>query len=271
MAAGVLSLAISLAIKPHDAGLIWLYFLLAGGGHRKRALEALLVTAVLALSAFLWVSHVAPYWVQDWQSNLSVISVHGGINEPGPGSLTSRSAATVIDLQAALSVFLDDARIYNPASYLFCGALLTAWAVRTLRSRFSRARAWLALAAIVPLTMMVTYHRPWDAKLLLLTVPACALLWAQGGPIRWIAFPVTAAGLVLTGDIPLAILAILSANLHVGTMGIFEKMVMVLLNRPASLILLVISVFYFWVYVRLKDSVTECGPVLSEPAGSNLK
>jgi hypothetical protein len=43
--AGVLCLAISLAIKPHDAGLVWLYFLLAGGVYRKRALQTLLVTA----------------------------------------------------------------------------------------------------------------------------------------------------------------------------------------------------------------------------------
>ncbi len=54
--AGVLCLAVSLAIKPHDAGLVWFYFLLAGGVHRKRALQTLLVTAVLGLSAFLWVS-----------------------------------------------------------------------------------------------------------------------------------------------------------------------------------------------------------------------
>jgi len=31
--------------------------------------------------------------------------------------------------------------------------------------------------------MLVTYHRPFDAKLLLLAVPACAMLWAEGGRI----------------------------------------------------------------------------------------
>src|ERR1019366_4930389 len=39
--AGILCLAVSLAIKPHDAGLVWLYFLLAGGTYRKRALQTL--------------------------------------------------------------------------------------------------------------------------------------------------------------------------------------------------------------------------------------
>ncbi len=258
--AGILCMAASLAIKPHDSGLVWLYFLLAGAPYRKRALQTLLVTAVLGLAAFLWLSHVAPTWMQDWNSNLSTISAPGGINEPGPSSLTGRSAAMVIDLQAAISIFRDDPRIYNPASYLVCGALLLAGAVRTLRSRVSQARAWLALAAVVPLTMLVTYHRPWDAKLLLLTVPACAILWAEGGLTRWFALLISTAGIVLTGDIPLAMLSIIATQMNVGTAGFFEQMLAVVLIRPASLILLVMSIFYLWVYLRRAPSLAETKP-----------
>ncbi len=258
--AGVLCMAASLAIKPHDSGLVWLYFLLAGAPYRKRALQTLLVTAVLGLAAFLWLSHVAPTWMQDWNSNLTTISAPGGINEPGPSSLTGRSAAMVIDLQAAISIFRDDPRIYNPASYLFCGALLLAGAVRTLRSRASQARAWLALAAVVPLTMLVTYHRPWDAKLVLLTIPACAILWAEGGLTRWLALLISTAGIVLTGDVPLAVLSILATQMNVGTAGFFEQMLAVVLIRPASLILLVMSIFYLWVYLRRAPSPAETKP-----------
>jgi hypothetical protein len=247
--AGVLCLALSLAIKPHDSGLIWLYFLLAGGIYRKRALQTLVITLVLALSAFLWLSHVAPHWMQDWQTNLAAISAPGGINEPGLNSLTGRSAFMVIDLQAVISVFLDNPRIYNPASYLICGALLLVWSVCTLRSNFSRSRGWFALAAVTAPTMLVTYHRPWDAKLLMLTVPACAMLWAERGPIRWIALLVTGAGFVLVGDIPLAILSNLPLG-HLGTNGVLEQMRTLLLTRPASLILLVMGIFYLWVYVQ---------------------
>jgi hypothetical protein len=263
---GILCLAASLAIKPHDAGLVWLYFLLAGGVCRKRALQTLLITAVLCLSAFLWVSHVAPHWTEDWNANLTAISAHGGINEPSPDSLTGRSAAMVIDLQAAVSVFRNDPRVYNLISYLVCGALLLVWSVRTLRLRSSPAGAWLALAAVVPLTMLVTYHRPWDAKLLLLTVPACAMLWARGGAVGKIALWVNAAGLVLTGDVPLAILNILSIKLHVGTAGIFEQMLTVVLNRPASLILLVMGIFYLWMYLRRPVSDQETGAAQSASA-----
>jgi len=264
VAAGILCLAFGLAIKPHDAGMVWLYFLLAGAPYRKRALQSLLVTVVMGLAAFLWVSHVAPHWMQDWNSNLSVISAHGGINEPGPSSLTGRSGAMVIDLQAAVSIFRDDPRIYNSVSYLVCGALLLVWSVRTLRSRVSLPGAWLALAAVTPLSMLVTYHRPWDAKLLLLTVPACAMLWAEGGTIGRMALLVNTAGLVLTGDIPLAILSIVSNRLHVGTDGFFGQMLTVLLIRPASLILLVMGVFYLWVYVRHDPAQVA----VAEPRGS---
>jgi hypothetical protein len=255
--AGILCLALSLAIKPHDAGLVWLYFLLAGGVSRKRALQSLCITAALGLAAFLWLSHVAPHWMQDWQSNLATISVPGGINEPGPASLTGRSSFMVIDLQAAISIFRDDPRIYNPASYLFCGALLLLWAARTVRSSFSPARAWIALAAIVPLTMLLTYHRPWDAKLLMLTIPACAMLWAEGGRIARIALLVNSAGLLLTADIPLAILNSVTNQMHLGTTGIFAQMLTVVMIRPASLILLVMSIFYLWVYLRREFPVTK--------------
>jgi hypothetical protein len=257
--AGILCLAVSLAIKPHDAGLVWLYLPLAGAPYRKRALQTLLVTALLGLSAFLWLSHIAPHWMADWQSNLSAISAPGGINEPGPVSLTGGSSSTVVDLQAAISIFRDDPRFYNLVSYLLCGALLLAGVARALRSRFSLPSAWLALAAITAITMLVTYHRPWDAKLLLLAIPACAMLWAEGGPARWPALLVTTAGLLFTGDIPLAILSNLAKNLHVGAAGIFAKLLTVLLLRPASLFLLMVALFYLWMYLsRAAEGVVDC-------------
>lgn len=248
--AGILCLAVSLAIKPHDVGLVWLYFLLAGVPHRKRALQTLLVTAVLGLAAFLWVTSVAPHWMQDWHSNLSAISARGGLNEPGQASFSGRKASMVIDLQAAISVFSDDPRIYNSVSYLVCGALLLVWSVRTFRSQFSQRKAWLALAAVVPFTLLVTYHRPWDAKLLMLAVPACAILWAEGGLTRWLAVLVTFAGIVFTADIPLTVLLILTNNLHLSTAGLPGQLLTVVLLQPTPLILLVMGIFYLWIYLR---------------------
>ena len=249
--AGILCMALSLAIKPHDSGFVWLYFLLAGGVYRKRALQSLTVTFVMGLSALLWVSLVAPHWIQDWRTNMSAISAHGGINDPGPASIVGfHHLDPVIDMQSVISVFRDDPRVYNSISYLVCGALVFLWVIATLKFRFSRDKAWLALAAIVPLTMLITYHRPWDAKLLLLTVPACAMLWAEGGLIGWIAVLVNTAGIAITGDIPLALLGGLTENSRISTASLSGQMMTVLTARPIPLILLFMGVFYLWVYIR---------------------
>jgi uncharacterized membrane protein len=249
--AGILCLAVSLAIKPHDAGLVWLYFLLAGGVYRKRALQTLVVTVVLGLPVLLWISHIAPHWIQELYSNTLANLAPGGAGGPGPNSANSGSGPSmVIDLKSVLYVFRSDPRFYNPVSYLICGALLLAWSVLTLKSRFPQRRAWLALAAIVPLTMLASYHRPYDAKLLLLAVPACAMLWAEGGRIGRLALLMTTAGIVATADIPLIILLILTGNLHISTAGLSGQILIAVLMRPVPLILLAMSIFYLYVYLR---------------------
>ena len=135
--AGILCLAIGLAIKPHSAGLLWLYFLLAGGLLRKRALQTLAVVCVFGLASLLWISRIAPHWMREMSSNIALLSGQGGNNAVGPGSFGMSHADLVIDLQSALSVFWDDPRIYNPVSYLVCGILVLVWAIATLRLRWS--------------------------------------------------------------------------------------------------------------------------------------
>jgi hypothetical protein len=245
--AGVLCLAISLAIKPHDAGLVWLYFLLAGGVYRRRALQTLFVTIAISLPGVLWVWLTAPHWMAEIHANFLAYSAPGGINDPRSASMGPEG---VIDLQSAISVFWADPRIYNPVSWLLCAAFLLVWVLVTMRFRFSPARAWLALAAISAFSMLPVYHRQYDAKLLLLTVPACAMLWAKRDCIGRLALLVSAAGLVVTGDLPWVIFLILNKSLHLLTAGVLGKALMDTLIFSAPLTLLAMSVFYLWVYAR---------------------
>ena len=120
---GVILLAVSLELKPHDTGLVWLYFLLAGGAYRKRALQTLALTVALALPAILWISHVTPHWTHELSANLSATSIRGGITDPGPSSIRESSGGTIIDLQTVVSVFRDDPHFYNLLTYLICGFL----------------------------------------------------------------------------------------------------------------------------------------------------
>jgi hypothetical protein len=158
--------------------LIWLYFLLAGGAQRKRALQSLVIVAALVMAGSIWVSHVAPHWIPEIRANFAEDQQHDSIDDPNPNSTYAHTASTIIDLQSVVSFFRNDPRVYNPISYLVVGTLLLVWLIPTIRSRSSHATALLALAPIIALTMLPVYHRACDAKLLMLAVPACCLLIA---------------------------------------------------------------------------------------------
>lgn len=248
-AAGILCLAVSLALKPQDTGFVWLYLLLAGGLYRKRALQTLLATIAISLPSVLWVWRESPHWMQEFHANLVANAVRGGLSDPGLTSTGAHGLGMVISLQAFISVFWDDPRIYNPASYLICGSLLLLWAIVTLRARQTQARAWLALAAIAALSMLPVYHRQYDAKLLLLSVPACAMLWAEGGVIGWLAVLLNTAAFLATGDLSTAVFLGLVNSLHPST-GWAATLQIYAQVMPAPLILLAMSLFYLWAYLR---------------------
>lgn len=249
---GVLCLAVALAIKPHDAGFIWLYFILAGSANRKRALQSVAITAAMSLIAVLWISHVAPTWMHDWTANLAKTSAYGGINDPGPTGIDH--GVPIVDLQSIVSIFRNDPRFYNTASYLFCGSLLVLWSIQSFRRRFSVRMAWFALAAVVPLTLLTTYHRPWDAKLIILAVPACCMLWTEGGAIAKTSAWITFIAILFTGEISYVIFEMTAGSIHVDADGSLETFLTILLNRPASVALLSMGIFYLWVYQRRSDA-----------------
>jgi hypothetical protein len=261
--AGILCFALSLAIKPQDTGLVWLYFLLAGGVYRKRAWQVLVAAVLLSLPALLWVWHLSPHWIQELHSNILALSAHGGLNDPGPATSGARGLAAVISLQAVLSAFWDDPRIYNPASYLICAPFLLAWVIVALRFRPTAARVWLGLAAIAAFSVLPIYHRQYDAKLLLLAVPACAILWAEGGLTGRLALLVTAAGFLVTGDLSSAILMGLINHLHLNTAGLAGRILMAVQVFPAPLTLLVMGIFYLWVYLRRSSAKAPPEPLES--------
>jgi len=250
--AGVLCLAVSLTVKPHDTALVWLYFLLAGGLYRKRALQSLLATVAISLPGFLWAWRLSPHWSQELNANLLAFSAHGGTNDPSLSSGGAHGLGMVVSLQAIFSFFRDDPPFYNTASYLVSAVLLLVWAIVALRSRTTPANLWMALAAIAALTMLPVYHRQYDTKLLLLTVPACVILFAERRLTGWLALLVTTASFVLTADLPwVAFFAALDAidptwGRHTDRYPV--AIAVQVLSPP--LILLLTSIFYVWVFAR---------------------
>lgn len=170
--------------------------------------------------------------------------------DPGLASKGVYGLGLLISLQTVISFFLDDPRLYNAISYLICAPLFILWAVVTLRSRSSTAKAWLALAAIAALSMLPVYHRQNDAKLLLLTVPACSMLFAEGSIIGWCAIALNTVAFALTGDLPWIVILGLMNRLGGSPFGLAGHTVTVVQVFSIPLTLFAMGIFYLWVYVR---------------------
>jgi Glycosyltransferase family 87 len=232
---GVLCLAFSLLARPQTGGLIWLYFLLAGGVYRKRALQVLLVVGLLGIPTVLWVWHISPNWLRELKSNLALMSVHGAISDPGPASLGKYNLVVFLNLQAVVSEFRDDPHFYNLVSYAIVAPLLVIWGYFSIKAKKTARNLWLGIATITPLSLLPLYHHVYDAKILLLTVPACALLRTEG---RKVLPGLTILAFVLTGDVPLVIFRRILQNLQVPVLEVF----------PIPLTLLALGIGYLWVY-----------------------
>ena len=106
--------------------------------------------------------------------------------------------------------------------------------------------------------MLPVYHRLYDeAKTLLLTIPACALLWLEGGVIGWLALLLTSVAIIGNRKIVL-IARHHSPNRYLGfadTSGhVFGKLITIAVERPFPIVLLAVGVFYLWAYVRVISS-----------------
>jgi hypothetical protein len=246
---GVLALALALVVKPQVAGFVWLYFLLAGGRSRKRALQTLAVVGVLAAGSAIWIAPMSPHWPGELLRDVSIHQARGNTQDPGPTGTSEGMMVPHISLQRAVSIFRNDPGFYNPVSYAIGGGLMLIWCVAVVRKRATREGSLLALAAVSALTLLPVYHLAFDARLLLLTIPACAMLWGGKGPQRWVALVLTSAAIVATSDMAGIFAVIVTHGVPVSTATLMGKLADLLLE-PAPVVLLATACFYLWVYIR---------------------
>jgi hypothetical protein len=261
---GVIALGLSLSIKPHDSGLIWLVLLLSP--HRKKALQSAGLALALAVIGTAWVMSLSPHWLTEMHSNLAEMSSIRGGNNPGPRNPLSRTVGMVLSLQSIFSVFQDTPYFYNRLSYGICGVGLMIALLAFRRPRVET--MWTCFAAVVPLTLLITYHRPYDARLLLLAVPACARLWKECGLIRYAAVGITALAFAFTGDLTLAVWLSLTRNILADPASVMEKLGWIVIARPMPLSLLIAACFYGWVLFDRRTVVGFVAPQESSPSGS---
>lgn len=259
---GVLCLAISLALKPNDSGLVWLYLFFASPSCRKRAVQTLAALAIFTFPFLLWVWKVSPHWLEEMRSNYLVLSARGAISDPGPSAALGRGASMLTDLRSIFSFFWDDPRFYNLASFTVIAALLIVWIREFRRAELTPTRAWFHVAAIVALSPLASYHRLYDARLIVLTIPALALLWTDGGRIARIALLINGAAIVATSDLPWVLYLFTMAKLDPEPTGMYKQLRIACISLTVPLALLATAVLYIWALMR--DRRRPIFPEMSE-------
>lgn len=247
---GIFCLALGLAFKPHDIGLIWLYLFLAGGTLRRYAIQVLAIIFALGVLAVVWVSNVAPNWTMGFHSNMLTNFAHGDLNDPGPASMGAHTLGMMVNLQTIVSIFRDNPNFYNPVTYLIIGPLILVWALVTLKSQLSTEKTWIALAAISALSLLPVYHRIYDAKILLLSIPACAMLAAKGGTTGRLAVCLNSLAILFTSDLVWVLFSLTLRHLHLAMPWLPFSVWNALIVFPAPTALLAMGIFYLWIYAK---------------------
>jgi hypothetical protein len=168
---------LSLAVKPQLGGLIVLYFL-GQKIYRRYAAFALAGALALLLSAGLTL-RLHPHsanWTSTLQANLSSTLSPGGSADPRPAN---QVAVGDMNLQSLTSIFFAEAGTFNRVAYLIFLVLLAALIMVVPWSRASGETHLLALGALSIVTLMPVYHRFYDTRLLLLSVPAVILIFEK--------------------------------------------------------------------------------------------
>lgn len=148
---------------------------------RRRWGAAAVAGALLMVStgaAVLRMETAAPSWAGSWSANLAQTATGGGANDPSP---LNPMRSGMINLQYPLHVVIQSPVMVNGLTLVLVGvgALAT---VRLIRGGDS-ARELLALSLVAVLTLLVVYHRNYDAVLLAIPIAwACGVLHTEA---RW--------------------------------------------------------------------------------------
>jgi hypothetical protein len=174
---GVFLLMLSLAVKPQMGGLIVLYLLVRKIHWRYSAIAmAGALTLLLAAGLILRMHPSSADWTSALHANISATEEPGSVNDPRPNY---KYFVDFVNLQAVTSVFSTDAREFNAAAYFIFLLFLTMLVTANLRTNASPDLHLLSIGALAVLTLMPIYHRYYDTRILLITIPAIVIVYQK--------------------------------------------------------------------------------------------
>ncbi len=135
------------------------------------ALSVLCIAMVVGLAI---VSHYGNTW-KWWQSeqhNLAVSFQVGGQSDPTP---SSHVAWQLLNTQTILSYLIANRRACDFVTWIFAAILVAAFLYK--RTETAKISMWRDAAFFSAITLVITYHRYYDAQILLLSIPLLVCLW----------------------------------------------------------------------------------------------
>jgi len=205
----------------------------------------------------LWTYSVAPNWPHEMVTNLGVYTAPGGINDPSPTS--GATPGSLVNLQVVFSLLKNEPLFYNLATFLICGGLILALLTIAARSNQSRRQLLLGLASLCALVILAVYHRRFEAELLTLAVPGCAMLWSERGRLSNLALGFTGSAILLGGDGTWVFFSNVIEGLHLNHPHIFLALQCLLVTLPAPIALVAVGIFFLRIYAQRSQ-----GPELIE-------
>ncbi|HEY7209091.1 MAG TPA: glycosyltransferase family 87 protein [Bryobacteraceae bacterium] len=170
-------------------------------------------------------------WWQSEQRNLAVSFEPGGQSDPSPRSPV---AWQFLNAQTLVSYPVPDRTFANAIVWVL-GAALTGVFLLGAKSR------WQAVAFFSALTLLLTYHRYYDAQLLLLAIPFLVELWP-----RRITFAMVAVCLLV---LAFPIQSVLARKLGFAATVPSLQQAVLLRNQPAA----VLSLTFLFAFTRRKE------------------
>ncbi len=113
-------------------------------------------------------------WLRLEQHNVALSFGPGGTSDPTPSGPV---AWQMLNGQTIASYAFHDVGFANIAVWLFASALVIAYL--WLRRRDVSPSKWRDVSFFAAVTLIITYHRYYDAQLLLLTIPLLVVLWKR--------------------------------------------------------------------------------------------
>jgi hypothetical protein len=196
------------------------------------------------------------------RAHIAILSAHGAVSDPGPATVLNRGTLTLTNLQAIFSLLRDAPGFYNVTSYLVCGVMMVVAIVVMVRRQPGENARWLGMAFAAALTLLPVYHRQYDAKLLILTIPACAVLWSQRTRLSIAALIVTVLGLSVTADLPWAFYLAFTSRMQLS--GVAARLYFLSLAATVPLTVALVALFYLGTFAKVVRE-SESIQVIEEP------